>query len=277
MGTRHLPGMTALLGAGILAAAAPLSRPSADAREEDLTHRIAALEASLERLRRRPSPADMARAILAPSVQVDAKAGAGGGTIIVSRLEDDDAYAGYVLTAFHVVAKAVPGSRKPRPVEITLYRTDGAPDQRVEGALVLWDEKKDIALLKLRTPHLLPTVRLPSRERLRQIGVFTPVYAVGCPLGHAPLPSKGEISTLRKEVQAERFWMMNAPTIFGNSGGGVFHAETLEFIGVSTMICTFDNPTATPVPHLGILLPLESIMDWLTAHDAGFLIDPDTR
>jgi hypothetical protein len=68
--------------------------------------------------------------------------------------------------------------------------------------------------------------------------------------------------------------MMSAPTIFGNSGGGVFHRETLEMIGVSAMICTFDNPVSTPVPHLGILVPLDSVYDWLRDNKFTFLFDP---
>jgi S1-C subfamily serine protease len=216
------------------------------------------------------SPAEIAAAILRPSIQVHGRGGSGGGgTIVYSH-----GGATYALTAFHVVAKAVEKNAARHPVGVTLYRADGTAEERIEADLALWHEKKDIALLRLRTGRDLPTAKVLPRAAHASVGVFTPVYAVGCPLGHDPLPSTGEISTLRKDVQGERFWMMNAPTIYGNSGGGVFHRETLELLGVSTMICTFDNPSATPVPHLGIVLPVESIAAWLTAAGRAFIVDP---
>jgi hypothetical protein len=56
----------------------------------------------------------------------------------------------------------------------------------------------------------------------------------------------------------------------------VFHRETHELVGVSAMICTFDNPVTTPVPHLGILVPLETVYDWLSEQHYRFLFDART-
>lgn len=219
--------------------------------------------------------AETAAAILWPSIQVHGRTGGGGGgTIVYSRRGET-----YALTAFHVVAKAVQrdadGRETRQPVAVTLYRADGAPDTRLDADLVVWHERKDVALLRLRTDRMLPAAKTASRAARASTGVFTPVYAVGCPLGHDPLPTAGEISTLRKVVQGERFWMMSAPTIYGNSGGGVFHRDTLDLIGVSTMICTYDNPSATPVPHLGIVLPIESVAAWLDTTGRLHIIDPE--
>ncbi|HZN63210.1 MAG TPA: serine protease [Planctomycetota bacterium] len=212
------------------------------------------------------------RAILRPSVQVVGRGGVGGGTVIRSEAEGPGAYGTYIVTAFHVLQKVVEPER--RPVQVKLYG-EGGESETVDSDLLIHDERRDLALLKLRsTKHYPIAARLAARERVRETSVFTPIYAVGCPLGHDPLPSFGEITTLRKEVNGERFWMMSAPTIFGNSGGGVFHRETLEMIGVSAMICTFDNPVSTPVPHLGILVPLDSVYDWLRENKFAFLYDP---
>jgi S1-C subfamily serine protease len=213
------------------------------------------------------------RAILRPSVQVVGRGGVGGGTIIRSDREGADGYGTYIVTAYHVIQKVVEdGPRK--PVQVKVF-ADGGEPETVESDLLIHDEKRDLALLKLRTTRQYPsTARLAARERVQETSVFTPIYAVGCPLGHDPLPSFGEITTLRKEVNGERFWMMSAPTIFGNSGGGVFHRDTLELIGVSAMICTYDNPVSTPVPHLGILVPLDSVYDWLRAGNYGYVFDP---
>lgn len=214
--------------------------------------------------------------VLYPSVQVTGPGGVGGGTLLYSRGGRT-----YVISAYHVIQKESPargGEEAPGSTEairVRLYDERGALAETVEGILDAFDEKKDLALLKLRSDRTWPNVaRLAPPERLREIKVFTPVYAVGCPLGHDPLPTVGEVATLKKDVGGESFWMMNAPTIFGNSGGGIFHRETRELIGVSVMICTYDGVVSTPVPHLGILVSLNTIYDWLDSLGLRFLYDP---
>src|SRR6185295_7503242 len=127
--------------------------------------------------------------ILGPSVQVNVQGSVGGGTLLFSRETHS-----YVVTACHVIQKilAAGGDDETRaPAEVTIYDDQGASAD--VGDLVAWDERKDLALLRLRTIHELHNVaRLASRETLRSIRVFTPIYAVGCPLGHDPLPTLGE-------------------------------------------------------------------------------------
>jgi S1-C subfamily serine protease len=258
------------------------------ARMDDLAAEVAGTDGTLRGLRdavarmKKDAARDAAmldRAILRPSVQVLGRGGVGGGTIIRSERESADAFGTYIVTAFHVLQKVVEpeASGRRKPVQVKIFAENGEAET-VESDLLLHDERRDLALLKLRSTRSYPVAaRLAARERVRETSVFTPIYAVGCPLGHDPLPSFGEITTLRKEVNGERFWMMSAPTIFGNSGGGVFHRETLEMIGVSAMICTFDNPVSTPVPHLGILVPLDSVYDWLRDNDFAFVYDPTVK
>ena len=213
------------------------------------------------------------RDVLAPSVQVSAPGGVGGGTLLYSRKDHS-----YVITAYHVIQKAPVEGAEPKPAgpaEVRLYDEKGDWVDEVQADLVARDEKKDLALLKLRTERVYGSVgRLASRASLRAVRVFTPLYAIGCPLGHDPLPTLGEIASLHKEVGGENFWMMTAPTIFGNSGGGIFHRQTREMIGVSVMICTYDGVVSTPVPHLGILVSMEMVYDWLDSLHYQFIYDP---
>jgi S1-C subfamily serine protease len=264
-------------GAAFLAAAAGAAgsawwRDAAEtARELRLGLRAAQAElddARAELRRLRPDRAGLRREILGPSVQVSAKGGMGGGTLLSCR-----GGRAWVLTAAHVVRKAV---LEGAPVEVKTYGSDGAPLASLPAELAAEDEGLDLALLRLSVPAPLdPVARLASRDSLRAVDVFTPVYAVGCPLGHDPLPTPGEIATLNKQVDGQRFWMMSAPTTFGNSGGGVFRRDTRELIGISVMVCTVDGAPSNPVPHLGILVPLDAVYDWLDAvgfssvHDAG--------
>ena len=149
-------------------------------------------------------------------------------------------------------------------MEVRIYDPEGQLKEEHEADIIAYHREKDLALLCLKRAEDFPVIaKLASRETLKEITVFTPVYAVGCPLGHPPLPSLGEISNLQKEVDGEKFWMMNAPTFFGNSGGGIFHRETHELVGISAMICTYDGFVSVPVPHLGIMVSLLTVYDWL--------------
>ncbi len=256
------------------------NRDISDRMETEMTSRIARIETrsrsealGVMRALTRDVEA-LYRDVLHPSVQVSGQGGVGGGTLLYSR-----GGRSYVISAYHVVQKASARKEAPDPacaIEVKLYDDRGVPVETAEGTLAAFDEKKDLALLRLRSEKARPNVaRLASRDTLRGIKVFTPVYAVGCPLGHDPLPTLGEVATLKKEVGGEHFWMMNAPTIFGNSGGGIFHRETRELIGVSAMICTYDGVVSTPVPHLGILVSLETVYDWLDSLGYRFVYDPE--
>lgn len=213
------------------------------------------------------------RDVLAPSVQVSAAGGVGGGTLLFSRKDHS-----YVITAYHVIQKTpTDASSSASPPDVRLYDDKGELADSVEADLVAHDEKKDLALLRLRTDRVYATpARLASRASLRGLRVFAPLYAIGCPLGHDPLPTLGEIAALHKVVGGENFRMMTAPTIFGNSGGGIFHRESREMIGVSVMVCTYDGAVSTPVPHLGIFVSMESVYDWLDGLHYQFIYDPST-
>ncbi|MBI2900375.1 MAG: trypsin-like peptidase domain-containing protein [Planctomycetes bacterium] len=249
-----------------------------DAARGERLHRITADE--IERVRRALSRDTdrLSRDVLLPSIQVNGKGSVGGGTVIQSRPDGKGGFATYAVTAFHVLQKAVArkdGSETRDPVEVRVYAASGEVQESLDAELVAYDERKDLALLRFRSSRKFEHVaRLAPRETLRSVTVFTPVYAVGCPLGHDPLPSPGEISTLHKEVGGERFWMMNAPTIFGNSGGGIFHRDTRELLGIAAMICTYDGFVSTPVPHLGIMVSLLTVYDWLDAQYLRFAYDP---
>ena len=284
-------GLSAI--AALLCAFALLSLGDTRRSVRDLRERFSQSEAVLDQTRTelrhlaafRPRPtvppptfeelsSQMQQDILGPSVQVNVQGSVGGGTLLFSRETHS-----YVITAHHVIQKILAGDTDAEtraPVEVTLYDGRGTATDTVEGDLVAWDERKDLALLRLRAVHEYPNVaRLAPRELLRSIRVFTPIVAVGCPLGHDPLPTLGEVATLNKEVNGEKFWMMNAPTIFGNSGGGVFHRETRELVGVSVMVCTYDGAVTTPVPHLGIMVSLETVYDWLDSLNYHFIYDPE--
>lgn len=215
---------------------------------------------------------------LYPSVKVAGSRGVGAGTIVYSARDTKGTCLTYVLSAFHVVAGHVTvkdGVEKRTPVTISIYAADLQSMTDELADIVVYDRKRDLVLLRLKErTRCFPAAKLATREELKQVGIFTPVYAVGCPLGHSPLPSAGEISSLNKEVNGEKYWMMNAPTIYGNSGGGVFLMEGHKFIGVSAMLCVYQQFISVPVPHMGVLVPATTVYDWLDSEHYQFIYDP---
>lgn len=230
-----------------------------------------------ETLRR--DPAALREDLLAPTVQVRGAGGIGAGTIVHSAAAGaNGAWRTYALTAFHVVEKAVAHEGRDEvreAVKVRIFAAAAAEPEELDADLAAYDEPRDLAVLRLRTDRPFPHVaRLASRDTLRALTIFTPIYAVGCPLGHNPMPSPGEITSLVKELNGQRFWMMSAPTIYGNSGGGVFLARSHELIGLASMICVYDNFISLPVPHLGIFIPIDAVYDWLDAQGLAFLYRP---
>jgi hypothetical protein len=65
--------------------------------------------------------------------------------------------------------------------------------------------------------------------------------------------------------------MISAPTYIGNSGGGIFDAESHELLGIFSKIYTHGSVRATIVPHMGLVTPLEKIYDWFETTEYGYL------
>lgn len=216
------------------------------------------------------------RWVMNPSAQVSAKDAVGGGVVLHCAPGAGRKFDVHILTAYHVIQKSIPKPGETTdPIEVKLYKPDASLDGTYVADIVGFTEKRDIALLRVTTDHEFKTLaKLASRDALGRIGVFTPIYAIGCPLGHDPMPTMGDVSTVHKLVNGERFWMVNAPTIFGNSGGGVYLRSTHELVGLSAMICTYDNFVSTPVPHLSIMVPLDAVYNWLDEQFLQYLYDP---
>ena len=134
----------------------------------------------------------------------------------------------------------------------------------------------DLSLVRVLLTHRWPFLAFPASEKAcLQLSVFDSVYAVGCPLGNQPLPTIGEISSQYKPVADEVFWMVSAPTFFGNSGGGIFLAGDGRLVGISSMIYTYGKRSPMVVPHMGLFVPLQTVRSWLRREGFAHLIgDP---
>lgn len=203
--------------------------------------------------------------MIAPTVQIEHFNEVGSGTIIYSQNGHS-----YVLSAAHII------NQEHSDAELILKRYDknGRQSLSYQGRIVAIDTEKDLLLLEVETKDKLPTARFASEQRINDVKVFDRVYAIGCPLGYGPMPTLGELSTKNKILKKQTHWMLNAPTIFGNSGGGIYLADTQEFAGVLSRVSAYNNFINIAVPHMGILVRPQDIKNWLDEENLQFVHDP---
>ena len=141
--------------------------------------------------------------------------------------------------------------------------------------MISHDADIDAALLKLETDQVFSRVaRVLPRDEVESVGVWDPVYALGCPLGNDPIPTAGELSSKNNVLGGTNYWMINAPTYYGNSGGGVYMAEGNFLIGVFSKIYTHGKGNPIVVPHMGLCTPITAIYEWLDREDLAHVV-PD--
>jgi len=238
--------------------------------------RSADARAQLATLRRRvvPEADTLLERMLAPTVQLNGTDSVGSGTLVWSgRNGRSGCTETYVLTACHVVRNILgDAAGELRGLSHTIFTRTGK--EEIEGDVVALSEQNDLALVKLRSARTwAPVAHLVSKAKASLVRITDQVYAAGCPLGNDPMLTRGELSALTDEVKGANYWMLTAPTYFGNSGGGVYLADTLELIGVFSKIYTAGKSSRTVVTHMGMCTPVVSVYEWLEREGFGFLLE----
>jgi len=216
------------------------------------------------------------RELMGPVVQLSGEESVGSGVVLEPRADPDGGWNSYVLTAWHVVRDILAEDASlAEAVPLAIYLEDGAI-QRESARLLEHDARIDAALLELHTEEpLAHWARLAPRAALARVRVFERIYAVGCPLGNDPLPSPGEISSTNHHIDGQTYWMINAPTFIGNSGGGLFDARSRELLGIFSKIYNYGSARPTIVPHMGLVTPLHTVYDWLEQRGLAALVPQD--
>ncbi|MGP1397063.1 MAG: DegQ family serine endoprotease [Inquilinaceae bacterium] len=130
---------------------------------------------------------------------------------------------GYVVTNYHVIEGAD---------EIKVILSD---DTNLNAELVGWDDKTDLAVLKVETSTPLPAVRWGDSEEMR-VGDW--VVAIGNPFGLGGTVTAGIISARARNINAgpyDDFIQTDASINRGNSGGPMFNMDG-AVIGINTAI-----------------------------------------
>jgi S1-C subfamily serine protease len=254
-----------------------IARGAAASAEED-RRRLSEIDERIDPLTRPRDLDGMWDQLVGPVVQLAGETTVGSGVLLASVPgQATGTWDTHLLTSWHVVRDIYEHpDETDQAIPVKLYRPDGT--YRNESAhLLARDVRLDIALLKLDATDPVPYgARLAPRERLEHLRIFDRVYAVGCPLGNDPIPTLGEVASVHHTVEGEPYWMISAPTYIGNSGGGIFDAETRELVGIFSKIYTHGSMRSTIVPHMGLATPLPKVYDWLASEGYAALEPTDT-
>lgn len=222
----------------------------------------------------RRDPSGMTRDMLTPTIQLSGDETVGSGVVISSRRRvGGKGYDSYVLTAYHVVRNILaddPSIAK-RGITVTLYNGTSKTTRLCD--LLIKDAKMDVALCKLRgNARVARVAKMIAPSRVDEIKVWHPVYAVGCPLGNDPIPTGGFVASLASEVRGTSYWMVNSPTYYGNSGGGIYCGEERELVAVFSKIYTHGSSRPVVIPHMGLCVPMTLVYPWLQKNGFGQLV-----
>lgn len=217
--------------------------------------------------------------------------GGGSGTIVYSAENEDQTYSVYVLTNHHVVQDKITYSKEWDPfleketlrerrdtvyVEIFQYKQTSIDigTFKVAADIVIYWKDGDLALLKLasESPVEYVATLLP---RDAEYYIFDQTIAVGCSLAFPPLPTYGILTRRNYRINSLPYDMSQSQIIYGNSGGGMFLAETGELIGVPARI-TVMNWGTIPITHMGLFIPIFRVYEWLEREHFEFIFDATT-
>lgn len=235
--------------------------------------------------------------ILYASVLVRTGKAGGSGTVIYSKPVEkgSEEYETYILTNFHVIEDAINVKKDWDPllskdvkketratvtVEFYKYQNTSRNIGRtaIEADIMAYDADRDIALVKLRSNELIKYVVKLHSKNVKDIRIFDSVYACGCSLGHSPVPTRGEITSMDDEIEREKYWMSSSCTIYGNSGGGMYlvktdkNSEHYEFIGIPSRISVIGFGDS--ITHMGYFIPIDGIYKWFIEEIFQFIFDP---
>ena len=233
--------------------------------------------------------------VLYPVVRVRTDKAGGSGTVIYSEPDPDKSgeYLTFVLTCHHVIADAIQtkkdwdGLLKKKiekefleqvGVEIFdyVYLSKVNSSNSYKADIVAYDAYHDIAILKLESPKRVNYIaRLIPRQGIDSVKCFTPTWTSGCSLLHDPFGNPGNVTYLSEMIENRLYWMGNGHSIFGNSGGAVFLAETGEQIGITARISAIEMGFGVDImTWMGFFVAPQRIYQFFDEQELKFLYDP---
>jgi len=235
--------------------------------------------------------------MLYTSLRIRAGDSSGSGTVLYSKIVNNREAETYILTNHHVIDDLIviadswdsllgrnvkKEKRSVARAEIFQYNHLSRNIGRtgLDADIVAYDEKLDLALLKLRDVNPVKYVAyFIPQDKIREIHIFDEICAVGAQLGVPPIPTYGQVVHMDSEIENERFNMGTYNSIYGSSGGAVFRYAPdrghYEFVGVPARVQVLPQIfSVDTITHLSYFIPIESVLLFLKEWCYEFISDP---
>ena len=220
---------------------------------------------------------DIHEKILYPVTRVRASDSGGSGVLIYSEPDPHkpDEFINIALTCQHVIDKNITVKEEwdavlkrdmkrdiMQEVVVEIFDYDGSKivsANSTSSEIIAYDKSHDLAAVKLNNTRKMNHVSsVIPKEDIKDVHIADPVWVSGCSLLHDPFPNAGTLTSLREMIDQKAYIMQNAPSIFGNSGGGLFHGVTGHLLGLTSRIT---------VTQLGFGMDVQSWMGFSTHPD----------
>jgi S1-C subfamily serine protease len=233
--------------------------------------------------------------ILYPAVRVRTEKVRGSGSVIYSKpsKSNPDEYETFILTNHHVVEAAIQTKKEWDSVAKKDIKKDFLSQVTVEifdyvnlstvnssnshkADIIAYDKAHDLAVLKLDSPKPVQYVaKLIPKEKIKDLRLFMPIIGCGCSLLHDPFATEGRITSLKEVIDNKVYMMTSHNSIFGNSGGAVYLAETGEQIGVTARITAIQLGFGIDVlTWMGFSVAPQRIYEFLDEQELKFIYNP---
>lgn len=193
--------------------------------------------------------------ILYPVVRVRTGNAGGSGVIIYSEEDPQEPgkYINIALTCQHVVDSAIKIRDEFDPVLKQQRKSDYFEEISVEifdyvdsrlissnstqADIIAYDKHHDLAAVRLQNFRPVKYVaKVIPHDEIKNLRIADSVITCGCSLLHDPFPNNGTLTYLREVIEQKTYLMANAPSIFGNSGGGLFHGDSGNLLGLTSRV-----------------------------------------
>lgn len=192
--------------------------------------------------------------ILYPVTRVRCGQGGGSGVLVYSEPDPKtNKCINIVLTCQHVIADAIKLEDRwdtvlkrevkkdiMEEVAVEIFQYDESTvvsSNSTQAQIIAYDEHHDLAALKLNNNHKMDYVAsLFPKDEIDNLRLFDPTWTSGCSLLHDPFANPGTLTYLRELIEQKSYIMTNASSVFGNSGGGLFHGTSGHLLGLTSRI-----------------------------------------
>ena len=233
--------------------------------------------------------------ILYPVVRIRTKKAGGSGTVIYSKPDPKNPaeYQSFIMTCAHVVDDAITTKKEwdsllkkkiekefTEQVQVEMfdyvYLSKVNSSNAYKADIIAYDKLQDIAILKLVSPKQCRYVaEIIPKDKIANVKLFTDAFASGCSLGHEPFANAGQITYLSEMIENKLYWMTNCSSIFGNSGGAIFLADTGEQVGITARITGLQIGFGVDViTWMGFCVAPQRFYEFFDEQELKFLYDP---